>query len=158
MNNQQSNYPGFSSFRELMTIWDEAVDRQSIQDMIEGNDFVLFFKRGDDIFASPEEGRLTFAKMKSPDEDMPEKWLEDATFAAINLNRALAGDKVKSIFSKNDLNKIKIIERDEAIKDLVKIADKMSDKNIKKDLSDEEEDYPEDPANSPTMNKVKERD
>ena len=149
--------PGFSDFRELIDKWDEAVDRQQIQDMIEGNNFVFFFKRKNEVFGAPEESRLTFAKMKTPDEDTPEEWAKDATFAAINFNRALQGERVKSIFGQNDLREIKVIERDEAVNLLVKQAGGMPNKNIKKDLGDDEEDAPEDPSTSPTINKVKER-
>jgi hypothetical protein len=149
--------PGFSSFRELIDKWDEAVDRQQIQDMIEGNNFVFFFKKKDEVFGAPEESRLTFAKMKNPDEDTPKEWAKDATFAAINFNRAIQGEKVKSVFGFDDLKEIEVVERDEAIEKLVKIADKTTNKNIKSDLGDEEDDAPEDPANSPTINKVKEK-
>jgi len=149
--------PGFSDFRELMDKWDEAVDRKQIQDMIEGNHFVFFFKRKDEVFGAPEESRLTFAKMKNPDEDASEEWIKDASFAAVNFNRALKGESVKSVFNAEDLKQIKVIERDEAVDVLVKKASGMPDKNIKQDLSDSEEDVPEDPAASPTINKVKER-
>lgn len=148
---------GFSDFRELLDRWDEAVDRQQIQDMIEGNNFVFFFKRKNEIFGAPEESRLIFAKMKNPDKEASEDWAKEATFAAINFDRALKGEKVKSVFGEKDLSEIKVIEKDKAVELLVNKAGSMTDKNIKKDLEDKEEDEPEDPAASPTINKVKER-
>jgi hypothetical protein len=157
METSEQYYPHFSSFRQLMHVWDEAVDRQQIQDMIDGNNFVFFFKKKNEIFGAPEESRLIFAKIKNPDEEASKEWVKEASFAAVNFNRALQGEKIKNIFGEKDINDIKIMEKEEAINSLTKIAATLTGKKIQKDLSDDEESEPEDPAASPTINKVKER-
>lgn len=137
---------GFSDFRSLMDQWDEAVEKQEIRDiksMVEGNDFVLFFTKEGRIFGAPEESRLTFARMKVPDEEEDDpNWLKEATFMAINLSRALEGERAEAVFGWNDMNKIKIIDVEEAIKKLVDESNKIKDKNktkVKQDLLRDEE-------------------
>ena len=105
--------PAFPEFRRWLH---EAVDRQKVHDMIEGSNFVFFFKRGKEVFGAPEESRLTFAKIKNPDEDLPSGWTEEATFMALNLSKAIQGEMVRSIFRKKDLKEITIMDKDEAIK------------------------------------------
>jgi hypothetical protein len=107
--------PGFSSFRELMDQWDDIKLRQeNIKEMIEGNGIVFFFKKGKDIYGGGEGARVTFAKMKHPDEDLPDGWNEEADFSAINLSKAAKGSEVKSIFGIKDMDNIKVIDREVA--------------------------------------------
>ena len=114
--------PGFSSFRQLMDIWDENLDKEEkknqIRRLIDGDNFIFFFKNKDSIFGAPEESRVVFAKMKNPDEDTADGWLDDANFIAVNLMKAMMGDKITQMFSNKDLKKIKVIDKD-SIEDLL---------------------------------------
>ena len=61
---------------------------------------------------------------------------------AINLTRALEGERAEAVFGWNDMKKIKIIDKDDAIQKLVDESKKISDKNknkIKQDLLRDEE-------------------
>ena len=123
--------PGFSKFRELMDMADEQlyIDdcRARVESMID-NDYVLLFKKGDDIFGGGEDSRVIFAKMKDPnDEDAPSGWAEEASFSADNLIKKLKGEPAQHVFDKDDLKKIKIIERDDAVDELHKEAEKLGD-------------------------------
>ena len=79
--------------------------------------------------------------MKHPDEDLPSGWAKEANFVAVNFNKALNGEKVRSIFNSKDLKSIKIIDKDSAYKILCdKAASLPNDKKqIKKDLKEPKE-------------------
>lgn len=129
-------------------------NKEKIKAMLGANDFVLFFKRGTEHFAAPEESRLVFARMKNPDPD-DDEWVKEASFGALNLNKALSGEKSESLFSHTDLDKIKIIDQEDAYNQLAKIA-KDSDK-IQTVLSGEENPHPEAPENQPGQQQIKDK-
>ena len=122
--------PAFSSFRELIDIWDKniiiedkkkAEKQGKVKNIIDGKNLIMFFKKGDSIFGAPEESRIVFARMKNPDDDdMPEDWGDDASFSAFDLVKALGGDGVENLFSLKDLPDIDIITRDEIEHSLMK--------------------------------------
>ena len=136
----------------------EAVEKDRIKDMIEGNNFVLFFRKAGEIYGAPEESRLVFARMKNPDHDLPSGWVKEANFVAVNFDKALKGEKVRNIFTHKDLKSIEILDKDEACKALCAKADKLPDdkKQIKKDLK-EPKDSDESPAKAANMDKLGER-
>jgi hypothetical protein len=126
-----------------------------IKTMIDTNDFVLFFKdKSGLIYAAPEESRLVFARMKTPDPD-DKNWVKDASFSGLNLNKALEGEKSENLFSYDDLKKIEVIDQEEAYTQLAKVA-KDADK-IKTVLSGEEEPHPEAPENQPGQHQLKDK-
>jgi len=110
--------PAFSSFRELMNLWEEAESSVKINSLIQNNELVLFFKKEGTIYGSPESGRVTFAKMKNPDDDLPEGWLDEANFVAYDLEKAMKGQKVQRVFDHKDLGKMKILDEEEVKKKL----------------------------------------
>jgi hypothetical protein len=126
--------PAFSQFRELMNLWDESEASVKVKSLIEGNSLVLFFQMEDKVYGAPEGGRVTFAKMKSPDDDLPEGWIKDANFVAYDLGKAVKGEKVERVFSEKDLGGIKVIEQEKA-EDLLE----KSAKGEPADLPDEED-------------------
>ena len=111
-------------------VWFESKEekKNKIRGLLDGQNLILFFKKGDSLFGAPEESRLVFAKMKSPDEDTPDGWADDANFAAFDLMKALMGDRVESIFGKKDLKAIDVIEPEEAENMLMQTPDVV--KNI----------------------------
>lgn len=121
---------GFSSFRELLDIWDLALAKEALEDrikaMLEGPSFVFFFTRGDEVFGGGENARMTFAQMKSPDKEMPKDWANEASFLANNITKMVKGEMGQGVFYKKDLKEIKIITLEEALKKLTKQANEKS--------------------------------
>lgn len=117
--------PGFSSFRHLIDEWDVYCAEEDLKDkihsLVEGPSFVFFFKKGDIVYGAPEESRVTFARMKTDDKDMPEGWEEEATFMAINLTKVVRNDPgAQTVFSYKDIKKIKVLDKKQAYKKLLK--------------------------------------
>jgi hypothetical protein len=115
----KADYPAFSNFRALLTIWDENLEKQRVQQLQDNPNLSFFFKKNNDVFGAPEESRLVFARMKNPEKD-EKQWVKDASFAAVDLKRAAEGDSTQILFSNKDLDKIKIIEKEAAFKGLIK--------------------------------------
>ncbi len=124
--------PCWSDFRELMEMADDFDLADKIEALIEGKGFILFFEKDGEVFGTGEEGRITFARMKNPDEESPKTWDKDAGFSATNLEKEVRGESSTYIIRKEDLKKIKVLDKDEVFKKLQKIADKLGDKAFKK--------------------------
>lgn len=103
-----------------------------IDALLDDNEYVLYFFKDKQLFAGGEDSRLTFAKMKNPDDDLPKDWEKEATFSADNLEKLVLGEPGKHVFSSRDLKKMKIIDRDEVVQQLTKIVEKLGDKAFKK--------------------------
>lgn len=121
--------PGFSKFREWITneFLIEKETEEKINHMIDSNGYILFFKKDKDVFGAGEDSRLVFAKMKSPDEDMPKRWKDEASFSADNLNKSVKGEPSQHVFNNDDLKEMDVIDREEAVKALKKVAEKAGD-------------------------------
>jgi len=125
--------PGFSSFRDLMDMWDtelaESAFDNKIKALVDGRGLILFFKKGDDIFGCDEDSRVLFAKMKNPKiEELPDNWDEEASFLANNLSRAIRGESTQNVFAKKDLKDIKVIDKEDAENALLSLAKSLGDK------------------------------
>lgn len=101
--------------------------RHRVEQLIDEEGHVLFFKKDKEIFGATEDGRIVFAKMKNPDEELPKDWDDEANFSADNLNKKLKGEPAQHVFSKDDLKEIKVIDRDDAVDELHKEAEKLGD-------------------------------
>ena len=143
-------YKSFYIFVEEKT----SSNKEKIKAMLGTNDFVFFFEKNGEIYGSPEESRLMFARMKNPDPE-DNDWVKEANFSGLNLNKALKGEKTESLFYHTDLTKIKILDQEEAYDKLSKLATDTD--KIKTVLSDEDELPPEDPAAIPGMNSIKDK-
>lgn len=130
---------GFSKFRQLMDLWDNYVLAENVEHEIEKfldhKQLLMFFtftykkKYEDDkksvtkLYGATEEGRLGFARMKSPNPEDPEVYQDN--FTAFDLKSLLNksnSDEIETIkiFNKKDLKNIKIIEKEKAIEMLSK--------------------------------------
>ena len=129
---------GFSTFRHLMDLWDHSVNeennRSKIESLLDVNKLLLFFKKDGDVFGSGEDARVTFAKMKNPDKDLPSGWVKEASFTAKNLTKELGGDPSDHVFNHEDLKDIKIIDREKAEEILNKQASKKGEKIPNKEM------------------------
>ena len=97
-------------------------ESDNIGSLLDGQGLILFFKNNDDIFGCGEDGRMVFARMKNPDEDSPEEWADEANFIAQNLSKMIRGEPSQGVFCKNDLKKIKVMDRDDVVDELRKTA------------------------------------
>lgn len=146
-----------NTMRELLDLWDESADQMTkdqIKQILDGGDFVLFFKKGNEVFASNEQSRVVFATMKNPDNELPKNWSKEANFMAIDLGKALEGYTVKKIFDKKDLKDIKIIDSEDMYQLLLKLANhngRMNLNKVIKDLPDEDEPVDATPDNMSTI-------
>jgi hypothetical protein len=115
-----------------MDMWDEfLLDEEAaakIESLIDSAGHILFFKKGNELFGAGEDGRVVFAKMKHPDEEMPKNWEEEASFSADNLNKVVRGEPPQHVFHKADLDEIQIMDREEVVESLRKEAEKLGDK------------------------------
>lgn len=146
--------PGFSEFRQLLDLWDENLAKErdnQVSGLIDGNDFIFFFIKDGDIYGGTEDSRVTFARMKNPEDD-GESWADEANFIAFNLDKALLGKQIKSVFSKKDLPTLEVIDRNTAEKKLKANARKIKgDSKIKTQFDLDE---PIDPTTPPTALKL----
>lgn len=109
-------------FRQWFLTTEDA--REKIESMIDEGGYILFFKKDGDIFASGEDSRIVFSKLKNPDdeEDMPDNWVNDASFVAENMNKMIRGEPGQSVFYQKDIDEMKVIDRDKVIEELKKEA------------------------------------
>jgi hypothetical protein len=92
--------------------------------------------------------------MKNPDEETDEEWGKEAAFKGVSLNAALEGEKKQSLFYMKDLDNIKIIDQEDAYKELTKLAEKKPKKaNLQTVLADKDDDY-EDIAIPPNQRQI----
>ena len=137
-----------NDMRSIIDLWDENVDsmaKDQIKSLLDGGNFVFFFKRGDDLFGCPESSRIIYATMKQPDEETSPSFIKEANFIGINITKALEGYSVRTLFDHKDIKKIKVIDSDEAYKILVKKADQNARMNLTKvirELPNDDEDIP----------------
>lgn len=101
----------FSEFRGLMDKWDRA------RRLMVESDLCLFFHKGGRLYGAGESARITFARMKNPEGKEDREWRKDATFTAYDLEK---GADSMSVFSASDLPDIKMVDQDEAQKELKK--------------------------------------
>jgi len=73
--------PG-EEFRDLLNKWDAVLlsEQSQLDTILNGNNFVLYFKKDGAIYGTPEEGRVTFARMKQPLDDTPKGWAKRSFF------------------------------------------------------------------------------
>ena len=112
--------------------FEEEDTDSKVSSLLDSEGFILFFKKDNEFFGATEDGRVVFAKMKNPDDDLPSGWGDEASFSAENLNKKIKGEPGTHLFKKTDLKKIKIINREEISKELKKVADDLGDEAFKK--------------------------
>jgi hypothetical protein len=114
-------------------MWEETLEndelRNQIRLLLDGQQFIFYFRKGDYIYGAGEDARVTFAKLKDPDEEeYDQEWAKEATFLGVNLQRALEGAKIFNIFGQKDLKQIKVLEREEVEKELTQVAHEAKEK------------------------------
>ena len=107
---------------KLINFKDFKEEMDEIENLLNGNQLNLFFKKDDDYFGAPEDSRIIFAKLKSKDDDLTTDFKDQARFLAVNLINTLLNGKDSSttMFGLKDIPNICIIDREEAVKKLMK--------------------------------------
>lgn len=110
-----------------MDLWDdyllEEEDQESFKHFLDMQGLILFFKKDGDFFGAGEDSRVVFARLKHPDDDSSKGWEDEASFTATNLSKMVNGEPSTHVFSKSDIKKIRIVDRDDVVKQL---SDKAS--------------------------------
>lgn len=120
------------TFQEMVNTWNKYLLKEKhnkekenkIKNLLDGQNFIIFFKKGDKIFGAPEEGRIVYASLMNPtDEEMPPGWEKDASFPAFDLISSLAGNPIETLFTHKDLPNIEVIDKAAAAQHLMKCPD-----------------------------------
>ena len=100
------------------SLWEAALDDQQkkkLKMMLDGGGLIFYFRYKDEVYCAPEGSRVTFAKMKDPDdEDHTPGWLREANFMATNLTKMGQGQQVQTIFGEKDLKDVDVLSKEEA--------------------------------------------
>lgn len=104
-------------YKRLVKNWFSILENNSkissrINNIIEGNNLIFFFKINDKIFGAPEESRLVFAKIKNKDKDIS----PTANFMGFNLEKAMLGQEIMNLFSKKDIPNMKVLSKEQTKK------------------------------------------
>lgn len=92
-----------------------------ISNKLDEEGYTLFFKKDDDYYAADEGNRIVFAKIKSNDtDDLPKNDDHEVFFLAKNLSKSEKDDPKVTKFSKKDVSKIKVCDKPEVVKFLLK--------------------------------------
>ena len=114
--------PSFSKFRSLMDCWDRFLESsKTLAELVDDHELILFFTKDGEVYGAPEESRLIFAKLKTDTEDDPLQpgFLKEARFPAVKLSKLRSGGEEEAkevVFGAKDIKKIKVIDREEAIR------------------------------------------
>lgn len=102
-----------SELIETWNVWLEG--EKELAKLINQYNISLFFKQGKEIYGAPEESRIMFAQIANKEMDG-----QEAMFPAYNIKRIMeTGEGRMKMFTKKDMNSIKVIEPDEVIKTLI---------------------------------------
>ena len=106
---------GFSSFRALMDDCDAVMEdfdlRSKIMQAMNGNELCFFFVKDGGVYGGPEDSRMSFARMKSPD---PGEEMDDGDFMGISLDDILGDSPVHRLFGKPDIDDLEILDQETA--------------------------------------------
>jgi hypothetical protein len=85
--------------------------------LIDGHDYIFFFHVKGLVYGANENARSVFSIMKNP---MGEVGYKDMNFQASNLSKAMAGEPKEEIFIYKDVNRLKVIQKEDAYQMLMK--------------------------------------
>jgi hypothetical protein len=111
--------------------------------LVDGQDYIFFFSYRGNIYGANENARSVFSIMRNP---MGEEGYKDMNFQATNLSKAMSGDPKEEIFIYKEINKIKVIQKQDAYQTLMgktkkgnsaEVGEKMRD--IQKHRTDRDE-------------------
>jgi hypothetical protein len=112
--------PDFLKFRVWLDKNQALAEEESskLKHFLDSQGLVLFFKKDKDYFGAGEDSRVVFARLKNPDEETPKGWEDEATFTATNLGKMVKGHPSTHVFDKDDIKKIKVVDKEQVIDSL----------------------------------------
>lgn len=116
-------------FRQWFLEEKECEDKLS--DLLDNNNLSFFFKKDKDYFGVGEDGRIVFAKMKNPDDDLPSGWEKEVSFTAVNITKLTKGEPSQQVFNIKSIKDIHVVDKDEIISNLKKIDQKNNKSDFK---------------------------
>ena len=126
--------PVGDEFREFIDKWENVCVEEkrynNIKLLVDGQDFMFFFLLDGNVYATHEPERVTFARMKTGDDDEGEMNLDDANFTAFNLSKAIAAKPTREIFYKEDIPKINVLTKAEATEKLISQSREVTPERI----------------------------
>jgi hypothetical protein len=110
----------------MMDRWDrvlaEEEHRDRVHALVTAPQWVLFFRKGEAVYAAPEESRVVFAKLKSRGDEDGSAWKKEADFMAVNLTSYMADGRLsQSVLGQKDLKRIRVIDPEDAERELLKV-------------------------------------
>lgn len=88
---------------------------KKIEEIVFKEKYTFFFKYEKKIFATGEDGRLIFAKVKNKDKDIDYK---NAKFIADDFKQKIKGEESSKYFSYEEIKKIKVVQLEKIIKNI----------------------------------------
>lgn len=82
-------------------------ENKKLEEIFFKEQYTFFFEYNKTLYATTEENRLIFAKIKNKDKDLDWK---NAKFIAYNIKEKVKGQEVIKYFSKKEIEKIKIVQ------------------------------------------------
>lgn len=101
----------------------ERAEEKEIESLLGNHGLFFLFTKDGEYFGAGEDSRMTFARMKHPDEDSPKDWADEAKFTAVNLNKLMNGEFCHHMFGKDELKGIEVVEPEEVTRYLNKLRD-----------------------------------
>lgn len=112
--------------QKWQTLWEASLNdtgKNKIRLLLD-NGMVLFFSYKNEIYGTQEPSRVTFAKLRDPNDEDSVAWRQEATFTATNLFQAVQGKTSQVIFGVKDIPEIKVItNKDDVYNILVKFIE-----------------------------------
>lgn len=116
--------PDGNDFLKMILNWEKLQGVMREQDdifvkakmLVDGHDYIFFFTTRGNVYGANENARSVFSVMKNP---MDEPGYEDMSFSATNLTKAMEGEPKEEIFIYKDIEKIKVIQKEDAYRILM---------------------------------------
>lgn len=105
--------------KDLMSQIRQGIDQKGL---------CFFFLSPDGVFGGPEDSRMSFARMRHPDEDEADM---ASDFLGISLNDILTGGSTERVFGKPDIDNLQVLDIDSAVEKILN-SFKSKKKSVKK--------------------------
>lgn len=111
---------GFYEIKKWINSWEKhCIKENKISDVLDQNQFIIFFQKDGTLYGGKEDDRLIFAKLKNNDTEDPmhPNFKKEAVFTGIDLKKAFKnGISKPEEFNYKDIKNIKVCDKKEAIR------------------------------------------
>jgi len=106
------------NFRDFWESSLSDLQQKKLRMLFDGGNLLFFFRYNNEVYGAPELSRVTFAKMKNPDDDESMGFRKEASFTATNLSKLAIGQQQTMLFVYKDLPQIGVLSKEEAMRAL----------------------------------------